>query len=158
MTLRSRCMRAAGILVLVNVACTLGCGDGRPKRVPVSGQVLLDGQPLAAGVDGFIRVQPTDGRAATGKIDPNDGTFTLSTYGENDGCIEGTHAVAVVVNAMVRGTAVSLIPEQYREAETSGLTIVIDGPTDALRIELTGPLKPIPVGNDAKQGDDPGPL
>jgi len=145
-------------LLALAVILVCGCGDGRPKRVPVSGQILIDGAPLAAGTDGFIRIEPADGRAATGRIDPNDGTFTLSTYESEDGCIEGTHAVAVIVNATLPGRVVSLIPEHYGETETSELTVTIDGPTDSLRIELSGPLQSMPTGAGTDQGDDPGPL
>jgi hypothetical protein len=142
----------------LTVAWICGCGDGRPRRVPVSGQILIDGEPLAAGTDGFIRIEPAEGRAATGKIDPTDGTFTLSTYDPNDGCIEGTHRVAVVVNATVAGGLVPLIPEHYGTAETSGLSVTIDGPTDSLKIELQGPLRPVPADAGTGQGDDPGPI
>lgn len=133
----------------------VGC-DGRPKVVPVSGQVVINGEPLK--VKGFVRVEPADGRAAIGAIDPSDGTFTLTTFEKDDGCITGTHPVAVIANVMVGGTElVSLIPEEYSDTSTSGLEVTIDEPTDSLKIELSGKLKPAPeVGPDAYKGDDPG--
>lgn len=137
----------------------VGCGDGRPELVPVSGQVFINDKPLAAGVDGFVRVEPETGRAATGRIDPSDGRFTLSTFEPDDGCMEGTHAVAVIVNATANGQTTSLIPEKYREAGTSGLTVTIDGATDALRIDLSGKLKRAAAsGGENPAIDDPGPM
>ena len=148
--------------VLVLTVCWLassGCGDGRPERVPVSGQVLLNGQPLAAGVEGVITIQPTEGRAATGRISATDGTFVLSTYEPNDGCLLGTHQATIIVNALVAGEPLSLIDDRYRDANTSGLTVTIDGPTDKLKIELTGQLKPLPrQGPIDTTGDNPGKL
>lgn len=155
----TRSQRIRNVCLLALTAAFIGgCGDGRPKRVPVSGQVFIDGKPLAAGTDGFIRVEPTDGRAATGKIDPTNGTFTLTTYETSDGCIQGTHGVAVVVNATISGKLIPLIPDRYSRADTSGLSVTIDGPTDSLKIELQGPLRPLPAPGKVNQGDDPGPL
>jgi hypothetical protein len=68
-----------------------GCSDGRPRRVPVSGQVLVDGKPLAFG---FVRLIPHKGRPASGQVD-KEGRFRLTTYTSNDGCTLGTHAVEI---------------------------------------------------------------
>jgi hypothetical protein len=148
--------RGAAFLALLGLLPLVGCGNGRPEVVPVSGQVWMDGAPLAAGVAGFVRVEPADGRAASGRIDPQTGKFTLTTYETGDGVLSGTHPVAVIVQAPAGGTTVSLIPEKYGESATSGLTVTIDGPTDALTIELTGGLKKAPAAT-GPGGDDPGP-
>ena len=145
----------AGSLALLSLSIG-GCGGG-PKIVPVSGQVFLNDEPLAAGVDGFVRIEPVGSRAATGKIDGKDGTFTLTTFEKNDGCLVGTHAVAVIVNATAGSNTISLIPEKYRESKTSELTVTIDGPTDSLRIELSGELKKAPSPPATSGIDDPGP-
>src|SRR2546423_11392567 len=68
-----------------------GCGDGRPKRVPVAGHVLIDGKPLTSG---SIQFASDAGRASQGKLD-HDGHFSLSCYEENDGALLGTHKVAI---------------------------------------------------------------
>jgi len=121
-----------GIAALAVTAA--GCGDGRPGRVPVSGQVLLDGKPLSRG---FIRLVPDDARAACGEIGP-DGRFTLKTFEPGDGVVLGTHRVAIVAieplgSIQQRWHA----PKKYSDPATSGLTATIDGPTDSLRIEIT---------------------
>jgi hypothetical protein len=119
----------AWALMLVAV----GCGDGRPNRVPVSGQVLIDGKPLAAGI---IRVIPDDARPAMSYIDEN-GRFELTTFDQRDGCVPGTHKVVVLGNRLDSGRVEWLAPKKYWSPTTSGLTVTIDHPTDSLMIELT---------------------
>ena len=127
-------MRLSLLPMLLAVATAVGCGDGRPKRVPVSGQVLIDGKPLTQG---FVRLTPKGARPATAEID-RDGRFTLSTFGEEDGVVEGTHAVAVIAAEQLGGNSQRWhAPKKYARPDTSGLTITIDGPTDSLAIELT---------------------
>ena len=123
------------LAVLVgSVAIASGCGDGRPPRVPVSGQILLDDKPLQ---NGFVRVIPYMGRAATGRFGA-DGWFSLTTYEKNDGCVLGKHSVEVVCYEISNPAVLkSLIPDKYQSAATSGLTVTIDEPTDALTIRLS---------------------
>ena len=110
-----------------------GCDTG-PRLVPVSGKVLIDGQPLTYG---FIQVMPENERVATGTIG-QDGTFTLSTYEDNDGAVLGKHKAAVIaVEALNAGSQKWHAPKMYTDAQTSGLTVDITGPTDALVLELT---------------------
>ena len=111
-----------------------GCGDGRPRRVPVAGRVLIDGKPLAKG---FIRVVPEKSRAATGAID-RDGRFRLTTFEPNDGCVPGDHRVEVVAYETVSLSAIRwLVPKKYQKADTSEIVVTIDGPADDLLIKLT---------------------
>jgi hypothetical protein len=143
-------------LALTLIVSLVGCGDGRPKVVPVSGQVLMNGKPVT-GRTGFVRVEPAGGRPAIGEINTADGTFTLTTFEQGDGCMPGTHPAAVIVNTTVGGKLISLIPEKYGDAKTSGLQVTVDEPTDSLKIELTGELKQAPTPSAAElQGDDPG--
>ncbi len=142
------------IVILTSLLLAAGCGPGGPAVVPVSGQVLIDGQPLASGIDGFIRFVPQNGRAATGTIDPQTGAFQLTTTKPGDGCITGTHKVVVIVQQMVGQESVSLIPDKYRDLDKTDLQVTVDGPTDALKIELTGPLKKAAT-NAAPISDDP---
>lgn len=142
------------ILNVVVASALVGCGKGGPEVVPASGQVFIDGQPLAAGVEGFVQVLPAEGRAATGSIDPQTGKFTLTTLEKDDGCPVGTHKVAVILRTMVGNNSVSLIDEKYSEPETSGLTVTVEEATDSLKIDLAGPLQK-PAGQPAPISDDP---
>ena len=111
-----------------------GCGDGRPQRVPVSGQVRIDGQPLHSG---GIRFFPADGRPSTGTID-SEGRFFLSTFDSNDGCTLGNHHVAVIsVDELNSNTRRWNVPKTYASPDTSNITQTIEGPTDSLMVELT---------------------
>lgn len=114
---RARC----SLLVLAALPLS-GCGASRPERMPVSGQVLIDGEPLTYG---FVQVLPKDARPATGRIGP-DGRFTLSTFEPNDGCVFGAHPVAVIANETLDGTTQRWhAPKRYADASTSRLTVQI---------------------------------
>ena len=116
--------RAASLLLPCLIL--LGCGRGYElPTAPVSGKVLVDGQPVTKGQVIFA---PEGGRAATGILGP-DGTFTLSTYRPNDGAVVGKHTVTVIsaeraadadpedIDAPMRW----LVPRRYSDPGTSGL-------------------------------------
>ncbi|NLE37617.1 MAG: DUF4198 domain-containing protein [Pirellulaceae bacterium] len=115
-------------------AAMIGCGDGRPRRVPVSGQVLIDGEPLTHGQ---IRLTPANARPATAEIAP-DGRFTLTTFDEGDGVVPGVHPVSVAANEYLSETRQRWhAPKKYADPTTSGLTATVDGPNDSLVITLS---------------------
>ena len=67
-------------------------GGELKKVVPVSGKVLLDGQPKE-GVT--ISLYPEPAGAAVGEVVTNaDGTYCWQTYSECDGILPGTYWVA----------------------------------------------------------------
>ena len=147
---RDALIRSAPVILAMLAALTAGCGGG-PTIVPVSGTVTINGKPLT-GRSGFVRVVPAGFRAATGSINPDDGTFVLTTLKPNDGCVTGTHPAAVIVNIMVGSRLVWLVPERYGDDATSGLTVEITGPTSTLNLDLKGPLKapPKPTAEDLR--------
>jgi hypothetical protein len=88
------------LIFLGLVLTAFGCGGG-PRIVPVSGQVTLDGQPLA---DAQVVFRPDStelnpGPASHGKTDA-EGRFVLRTMDDHDGAVVGPHKVrvSVVVN------------------------------------------------------------
>lgn len=126
---RSRLLALAALLSVCG-----GCGDGRPDRVPVSGQVLIDGQPLSHG---SVRFVPEGGRASTGTLD-SQGRFTMTCFDGADGVIPGKHRVAVTGNKVLSETKIQwFAPQKYADFRTSGLEYTITEPTDDLKIELT---------------------
>ena len=127
-------MKSWILLAVALLTVAGGCSDGRPKRVPVSGQVLIDGKPLAFGV---VQVIPANDRPATGKLD-SEGRFQLTTFDTNDGCVSGVHKVAVIANESMGARAQKWhAPKKYIDSANSGLSINVSQPTDSLKIELT---------------------
>jgi hypothetical protein len=117
----------------MGVPLVVGC-DGRPKRVPVSGQVLIDGKPLTYGA---VRFVPSDARQAGGQLD-TEGKFALSCFEIGDGVVLGTHRVEVDAGERLSDTKTRWhAPKKYADQRTSGLTREIDGPKEDLLIELT---------------------
>lgn len=111
-----------------------GCSDGRPQLVRVSGQVLIDGQPLTTGAVQFV---PTGARQSVGRLD-SEGRFTLTCYESGDGAVVGTHRVAVRANQMINERTVRWhAPKKYASHKTSGIVEEITEPTDSLVIDLT---------------------
>jgi hypothetical protein len=129
---------AAYLFILLLVAgFGQGCNDGRPERVPVTGQVFLDGKPLDGADIARIQVAPKGARPAIGKID-SEGRFVLTTFEMNDGCVPGAHPVAVIYNKPIGENGIHwLLPKKYADPLTSGLTVTIKGPTDDLKVDVT---------------------
>jgi hypothetical protein len=128
-------MRSFPFLLLFVLVVTLaGCGDGRPKRLAVSGQVLIDGKPLTYG---HIRFVPKGARPSGGRLD-DQGRFTLSCYGENDGIVPGVHRVEVNASEPLTAKTVKWhAPKKYFRYTFSGLEQEITDSTDSLVINLT---------------------
>jgi hypothetical protein len=127
------------------VACTVialaGCSDGRPTRVPVSGTVLIDGQPLTRG---HVKFVPTNGRPSLGKIG-EDGKFNLTCFDGSDGAILGTHRVQVSSNRIISNTKIEwFAPSKYADFRTSGIEVVVVEPVEDLPIELTSDGRKMP--------------
>lgn len=121
-----------GLLVVV----LAGCGDGRPERVKVSGKVLIDGKPIRHGI---VQVLPKGQRAATGRIG-EDGSFTLSCYEPEDGCIPGTHEVIVDGRKSINLLKTEWhAPKTFAQPGVAGLTITVDEPTDDLVLDFKSP-------------------
>lgn len=124
---------ALGFVMAASVVA-MGCGDGRPQRLPVSGIVKIDGVPVTKG---FITFVPDNGRSASGDID-SQGRFTLSSYKPGDGVIQGTHNVEIIAReAVTETTARWHAPKKYTDHKTSGITVEIDEPTSDVEINLT---------------------
>jgi len=77
---------AAAVLAAVFAGC------GQSETVPVTGTVLLNGQPAT---EAEVLFTPSKGRMASGQTDAA-GKFTLSTNKPGDGAVPGDHKVTVV--------------------------------------------------------------
>lgn len=129
-----RARLTAGVALVAILVVLTGC-DGSPKVVPVSGIVIIDGQPLTYG---YIQVLPTGYRPASGRIG-SDGRFTLTTTVSGDGCAVGTHTVVILASESIGPKETKWhAPEKYADSNTSNLTVTITQATDDLKIELKG--------------------
>lgn len=122
------------LFVALAAIAVLGCSDGRPSRVPISGRVLIDGQPLKYG---SVRFTPENARMSGGMLD-SEGRFSLSCFERNDGAVSGLHRVTIAAGETLSPTKVRWhAPKKYSDLGTSGLTQEIKGPDDNLVINLT---------------------
>lgn len=115
------------------VCCVVGCNKPT-DMLPVHGQVLYQGEPLAYG---SVMFQPTEqGDLARGKIQ-EDGTFVLTTNQSGDGVRIGTCRVRVAAFEAQRPGGAgpvgedeptlgrSAIPSKYQSFGTSELTVEV---------------------------------
>ena len=111
-----------------------GCSKSGPERVPVSGQVLIDGKPLTQG---FVRILPDGARPSLGKLDAN-GRFTLEAKKDSPGVPLGEHPVEIhAIEVLNAGSQRRHVPPLYEDHAASKLKVKIDGATEALVINLT---------------------
>jgi len=144
-----------GILMLGALVIGAGCSgkppDNRPKRVPFSGKVTLDGKPVE-GATVVLAPESGSGPAASGMTNA-EGLVAFTTFESGDGAVPGTYAVTVTktsfpdgapltaedpnydpstaVVAVVKG-AKELLPVKYKTAKTSGLTVEVKNGENAV--------------------------
>lgn len=121
-------------MLTIGLCGLIGCGESKPDRVAVSGQVLIDGKPLTQGLIQFV---PEGARPSGGKLDSS-GRFSATCYDGGDGVVPGTHRVMVSAKEILSESKVRWhAPPKYADFRTSGLEFEINEPTDDLKIELT---------------------
>jgi hypothetical protein len=135
-----------------------GCGEdeGLDRRYPVHGRVMYRSQPLEIG---RITFHPIDtagpARDATGTI--QNGYYTLSTIGGDDGALPGRYRVAIVAKSaepsrlqpivpggaarhsdVIKATrrAKNLIPAKYTSPRLSPLIREVKAETNRFDLEL----------------------
>jgi len=85
-------------VLLVTALCVAGCGPdhGRLEPHPVSGQVLINGEPAAACTVVFVPVDPDlKGQVMPGGNTLEDGSFQLTTHETGDGAPVGEYGVTL---------------------------------------------------------------
>ncbi|MEX0792848.1 MAG: hypothetical protein WD045_06900 [Pirellulaceae bacterium] len=140
-------MRTESRAVLLVVGCLMailplglaGCGETGPATYPVSGRVVLpDGTPATHGIVEFRTTREDETVInAHGQIQ-SDGTFHVSTYGDNDGAVPGEHQVILVSPAVDDGAPATqpIFARKYRDYSTSGLSVRIEPGENNVVIEL----------------------
>jgi hypothetical protein len=141
-------------LPLLVLLFATGC-DSRPTRVPVSGKVLIDGEPLKFGAVVFV---PDGGRQSAGIIDDT-GNFKLTCFDPDDGALVGTHTIQVLASESLNNTTIQWhAPKKYADRRTSKLVQEIKDQTDSVVINLTWkgntPDKPFTEHAEADVGEE----
>lgn len=130
----------AALVLTAGLLC--GCGGPENGMVSASGRVSFDGRPVPLGT---VTLYQDGASRGMGPID--DGQFTVHQSADTPGVQPGQYQVAVTCweedphtvqeDGSIGGPGISLIPEKYTSAETSGLTVDI-GTEDAFFVlELT---------------------
>lgn len=124
-------LRRHGCLLALLFPLAAGCGTtptAPPKTYPVTGKVLLaGGEPLRGG---RVTFSPQGaGAEAVGEIQSN-GTFTLTTFGKDQGAMPGKYKVSVSPFSYKTGNPVAVpqrdkVPQQYWETDTTPLEATI---------------------------------
>ncbi len=133
----ARFLRAVGVVALV-----AGCSRGEFKNLkqptfPVTGEVRLDGKPLAGATIVFKPVDTTKfkWREQPQATSNGEGRFTVFTYSTGDGAPVGEYRVGIAVlgagddeggDQVRRDTRAAKVPPRYATAETSGLSARVE--------------------------------
>lgn len=128
-------MKNSVLFVLSLALLTLvGCGS---DKVGLSGKVIFldDGSPVPTGRVIFV----TNSFQAYGDLQP-DGTFTVSSTGENDGLPPGKYRVRIdgaqrLVDES-KELSEPLIAEKYTNDNTSGIEIEVMTSTKGIEIKV----------------------
>jgi hypothetical protein len=128
--LRYSCLMSVVATVAIGVA---GCGgSGRPKTIPITGVVTIDGkEPGEGGTLYFVPTKAAEGyakRPANGSFN-NQGKYRIMSWEVDDGLVPGHYTV----NLVPGDSAKTAIPVKYRSNTTSGLEL--DVPADQRKIE-----------------------
>jgi hypothetical protein len=114
-----------------------------PSRVPASGLVTLDGQPVEGAHVAFATDRGGKAYVAMAVTDAL-GRFRLKTFRPHDGAVPGMHRVQIEkttfseppadlpLEASFTPVETSHLPKKYRSTKTSGLTAEVteDGPNE----------------------------
>jgi len=114
-----------------------GCGKGEnlPEVAPVTGKVMIGGEPLASAMVTFHPAGDGNKGMASTEVD---GSYVLNTYGTKDGAVVGQHTVTVERYLPPMPTqpggripsARSTVPRKYNRPETSPLKFEVKSGTN----------------------------
>ncbi len=136
-------------LMLSTTLLAAGCGgsssdrwtENRPKTIPASGVVTLQGRPVEGASVSFV---PAD-RAGTAAFALTDaeGRFDLNTFSEKDGAVAGQYTVTVTKKSVettpnpkdpngppLKSVEKSDLPVRYASSGTSKLTASVSDSGD----------------------------
>jgi len=123
-----------------------GCSDG-PQTIPVTGNIrFAGGPPPANGTITFMPVEAKAGmprRPGTGKFDPEDSTYEVTTFKPGDGLIPGRYAVNISCYTSPPSSAKpesfvvnNAVPEDWQPEE-----VAVEEDSDDLELDFDVPSK-----------------
>jgi hypothetical protein len=130
--------------LLIGCLLAVGLGCGSSKFVPVSGKVMLNGQPLAGASVSFepLGADDTPSLLPGSLVKTNaDGTFTLKAVSGEAGAVPGKHRVRIVLAGGEAGgaddrprgpAATKTLPRHYNADSKLTFTVPARGTSDAL--------------------------
>ena len=148
-------------MIVLGVVGVTGCGPTGPTVEPVSGTVFLDGAPVSGAT---VVLTPTAGGLAATGLSGADGRFTVATVTAGKswpGAAQGEYSVTATKVEAAAGAVVDpndpkydplasvnpgsgpkyVIPKDYGEQGTSGLTATITKGKNDLKFELDSKFK-----------------
>jgi hypothetical protein len=127
--MRNPIAAGAAFLLCLALCFVAGCGSTDPQTVPVQGVVTLDGQPVEGATVVLMSGIQGSGNAARA-VTKADGTFTLTTFKDDDGARPGRY------KAIVKKT--DLLPARYGALESTPFDVEVDPDMELpLKLELT---------------------
>jgi hypothetical protein len=133
---------------LLSVVLAAGCGEDkgfRKETYPVTGTVLVDGQPVGQvqvalhDVQGIDKEHPT----VTTGFTNDDGTFSLTTYEFGDGVPEGEYKVTFMLGQLnmvsMQYGGPDKLNGRYNDPEKTEFRVKVEKgkPADMGKVELT---------------------
>lgn len=126
------------------LSAVVGCGDGGPRLVSVTGKVTVDGQPVPSAI---VTFNPTGagGSNSLGKTDAS-GNYKLEFSQDKQGALVGDYVVEIVTKKISKadlpddGSVVDQsnfveIPAKYRKR--GALTATVKDQANTINFELT---------------------
>lgn len=136
MRLMSHYPQTIAMLLVGLLPLFTACGDGRPTRVAVTGEVTYHGQPVK---DAQVMFMPKGGRPALGVTDA-EGRFMMTSFSVGDGAVCGEHIVCISKTVpdpngdprLPYARTLPVLPQRYASYTSSPFkaTVTATGPND----------------------------
>ena len=133
---------AIGAFCLCFICFVNGCGYKMPRHLQtfkVSGKVTLDGKPVVGNEVRFVPVTAGRNGLDARSFIAEDGTYSASSYVDQEGMVPGEYKVYVEPFAILPGKpsiTPTTIPEKYRSQESTDLKFTVKSEDNRFDIAL----------------------